>query len=168
GQDTTLPALTGLSPAEREQAISAPLKFWTATGTRGGDSPLPPATWSLCEGHLRHHTGNDYDALYFNYPLVGDFEFSYDTFRAYFSHSELGYGGIVCEPIYNGGRVTISSISQHDQINRPSMPENDSDWNRVSVKVSPGSVRYYVNGHMAYVDRSPTRTSPWLGRSAED
>jgi tetratricopeptide (TPR) repeat protein len=169
GQDTALAVLTGLSPAERDEACTLPLAHWIAgTAGRASEATFPVPLWSVSEGHLVHHTGSAYDALYFKYPLVGEFEFSYETYRAYFSQSEVGYAGIVCMPIFNGGRTTISSTSQHDQIQRAAMFESNNAWSRVSVRVAPGSVRYYINSHLAYEDRSPSSTSPWLEVHAKE
>ena len=38
-------------------------------------------------------------------------------------------------------------------------------FNRLTIQVAPGKVRYLVNGHLLYEDDDPSPVSPWLGLS---
>jgi hypothetical protein len=163
GFDLARPALAGLTADQRARVQAPSFKLWAAaTPPQTSEGTYPPVFWSAHDGHLVHHAGCEYDALYFKYPLTGHFEFSYETYTAYYSQSELGYGGIICAPQFNPRRTIVWPVSQHEQILRPAQLENLEGWNRIAVRVSPERVRFFVNGHLAFEDASPSRTSPWL------
>ena len=60
----------------------------------------------------------------------------------------------------NGG--AISPIGGTETINKPWRFTRSDDFNRFTVQVMPGKVRYVVNGHLFYEDDDPSPTSPWL------
>ena len=45
---------------------------------------------------------------------------------------------------------------------RPSRFSLHDSFNRLTVRVEPGKVRYLVNGHLFYEDTDPSPTSPWV------
>ncbi|HEY2412465.1 MAG TPA: DUF1583 domain-containing protein [Pirellulaceae bacterium] len=166
--DLTHAQTSGLLPAEHQQALALPLALWTAgTNPQTADATLPPAQWIVHDGHLFHSTGCENDALFFKQPLEGEFEFSYDTYTASYSLCHLAYGGVEFGAATYNGPQQIASISQHEQVQRPGQLEAQDAWNHVTLRVNPDSIRYFVNGHLVYEDRSPSRTSPWLHLQAQ-
>lgn len=157
-----LPTLA-LTPPERQQALTLPLSLWTAgTNPLTTDGTLPPAQWTVHDGYLFHATGCENDGLFFNVPLEGEFEFSYDEYTANYSVCHVGYGGTEFGAASYSGPQQITSVSHHEQIQRPGQLAAQDAWNRIKLQVRPNGIRYLVNDHLVYEDTVPSRTSPWL------
>ena len=123
---------------------------------------LPPAWWSASGDCISHITGFDYDSLFFNYPVTGTFEFSFETHSYDFSQAEVGYGGLISIPEFWNNRVEVMPVSRHETITRGRAVEAKDWWNTYSVRVSPEAIKFYSNGHLVYEETEPSVTSPWL------
>ena len=114
------------------------------------------------QGHIAHIAGPGNDYLLFDYPLTGTFELSLDAYSGSWAEANLSYGGLSVEPFWMGNGGAISPIGGTETINKPWRFTRSDDFNRFTVQVMPGKVRYVVNGHLFYEDDDPSPTSPWL------
>jgi tetratricopeptide (TPR) repeat protein len=159
-----LDALHGLNAEDGRSALSPGLRYWvpqTPPQHVAGVGGIP-MWWTAHGGHVTHITGSSYDHLFFKYPLVGTFEFSFEAHTYDLSQGEIAYGGLVSNPQMWFSNVTIFPVSQHETVTRGATVESMNNWNRYSVKVSPQSIRFYSNNHLVYEETDPSRTSPWL------
>lgn len=139
------------------------LKWWfPATPAGVSHSHLPPMWWLANGEYIGHLGGFEHDLLYFAYPLAGDFEFSAECFSGGWAESDMGYGGIVVESLVVGFDVLVWPIGFADQVRRPNPVEREEAFNRVTMKVTNASMRYYVNDHLVYEDKESSPTAPWL------
>ncbi|MEE8450364.1 MAG: DUF1583 domain-containing protein, partial [Thermoguttaceae bacterium] len=124
----------------------------------------PWAWWTARQGHVMHLCGTEVDYLFFAYPLVGEFEFSCDTYYSSWQEASLAYGGVLYDP--NTAFSSVFLYSGRDRIERAGRVRRDSRNNRLTVQVRPERVRYLCNGHLIYEEQEPTRQSPWLALMA--
>ncbi|MDR3639221.1 MAG: DUF1583 domain-containing protein [Isosphaeraceae bacterium] len=135
------------------------------TAPHGGVPPF----WVAAEGHVAHIGGRSDDYLYFDYPLEGSFEFSLDFYHAGWNEANAGYGGFVFEHVHGNSGI-LWPIGNHLPYQNQNVGVNPrrllmvrpDDFNRLTIQVSPETVRYVVNGHTFYEDLAPSPTSPWL------
>ena len=143
------------------------LPLWHATGygdrTAMGSVEGGPAPWWVAsQGVVTHLAGHPVDFLLFDYPLTGTYEFSVDAFDGGFAQGSLTHNGLVLEP--SGGAVNrIFAVGGNDTNNRTWKLNRANDFNRFTVQVAPGKVRYMINGHLFHQDDDPSPTSPWVG-----
>jgi tetratricopeptide (TPR) repeat protein len=158
-----LDSLRDLPDAEREALLTPGLAYWTP-GTPPGltNSTNAPAWWTAHGDTITHLTGFEQDNLYFNYPLAGTFEFSFESHSYDFSEAEIAYGGLVSVPEFWTNRALIWPVSRHETVTRGNPVVAKDWWNRYSVQVSPQAIRFFSNGHLVYEESEPSATSPWL------
>ncbi len=120
------------------------------------------AVWVEAEGTVSHVTGPGTDYLISRAPLAGTFEFSVDAYIGGFAQGHTGYGGLVAEPSDIPNSSGVWSVGRFEMIHRPGTFLRVNAFNRMTIRVEPGKVRYLVNGHLFYEDISPSPTSPWL------
>jgi tetratricopeptide (TPR) repeat protein len=124
------------------------------------DGPLP-ARWVAHEGHIAHLLGPDHQFLIFDYPLIGTFEFSVDAYHGGWAEGHLSYAGMVFEP--NPGSVSrFWPVGCHEQIPLPGTALQRDSFNRFTVQVTSGKLRWLVNGRLVHEQTDPSPTSPWL------
>ncbi|MDR3638922.1 MAG: DUF1583 domain-containing protein [Isosphaeraceae bacterium] len=123
---------------------------------------FPPAWWAESEGYIRHITGQGDQSLLFDLPLTGTFEFSVDAWNGGWAEGHAGYGGLVFEPNNQGVSSGVFPFGRSERVNLPSHFIAGDEFNRLTVQVEPGEVRYLVNGHLFYRDTDPSPTAPWL------
>ncbi len=128
--------------------------------TTGGWSPN---YWTAQDSVVAHLAGSDVDFLLFDYPLTGTFEFSVEAFDGPWAESALTHNGLLLEPSSFQGNSQISQVGDLQSVNLPSRLSRRDGFNRMTVQVSPGRVRYLVNGHLYFEDEDPGPTAPWLG-----
>jgi hypothetical protein len=122
-----------------------------------------PSWWLGHDGQLAHVTGPEQDFLYFAYPLTGTFEFSVEAYVGSWSEAVAAYNGLVFEPFWTGrGSNAVWAIGSNEQVARPNRYQRPESFNKITVQVQPGKVRYLANGHLLYEDTDPSPTSPWL------
>ncbi len=123
-----------------------------------------PAWWVAHEGHLAQLFGPDHQFLIYDYPLTGSFEFSVDAYEGGWSEGLLGYAGLVFEPTPNS---ILWPVGHHEQLMMPSGPVYHDDFNRITVQVEPGKLRWLLNDRLVYEQTDPGTTSPWLALFAQ-
>ena len=122
------------------------------------------------------------DLLVFQVPLTGRFEVSVDATGP---GASMGYGGIMMglpKP-ENGPQVGLARVASLDEpggsirplgaiesIRRPVVVGPPGGTNHLSIRVEPGAVRYFANGHLVFEDLDPNPAHPWLvlGASGDD
>jgi hypothetical protein len=109
-----------------------------------------------------HVAGPDTEVLYFDYPLVGDFDFSVDAFDGGWGEANAGFAGLAFEALHLGAATQIWPMGRHEILSRPEPPEIANEFNRVTVQVCNGRVRCLVNDHLVYEINDFGPTSPWL------
>ena len=117
----------------------------------------PRPGWVAHQGHIAQLAGSDTSALLFDVPLGGTYEFSLDVFGG----GSVTQNGLIIEAI--GGRGTVAPLGRSEAISHPWNFLRADRFNRFTVKATPSSVRYFINGHLLYEDKDPSPTSPWLG-----
>ncbi len=122
----------------------------------------PLAWWVESEGHLRHITGPGDQAVLFDLPLTGKFEFSADAFIGGWAEGHVGYGGLIFEANANNVPSGVYPFGRSERLALSSRFTVHDEYNRMTVQVEPGEVRYLVNGHLFYRDTNPSPTAPWL------
>ena len=138
------------------------LALWSPRDATAFTSPGPGqgrALWAESGGTIGHVAGEGaVDLLMFRYPLSGTFEFSIDAYAG----GMVGYGGASADPIGRYSSSGIHDVSYRNLIPRPGIFACQDAFNRITVKVAPGRVTYFVNGHLFHDDPKATPTSPWL------
>ncbi|MFO0953373.1 MAG: DUF1583 domain-containing protein [Isosphaeraceae bacterium] len=118
--------------------------------------------WVAHDGHVAHLGGSDSDALMFDSPLAGTYEFSFETLADESREGGVTQNGLVFERL-GGVFRQIYPLGRAETLNRNWKLNRTTGFSRTVVRVTPESVRYYVNDHLVYEDRNPSPTSPWLG-----
>ncbi len=114
--------------------------------------------WAESSGVLAHITGAGPGYLVMRYPIAGSFEVSVDAYNGNYAEGQLGYGGLVFEP----NESAVRGLGFNDRVSRPGNFSGPERFNRMTVRVAPGKVRYLINNHLFYEDSDPSPTSPWL------
>ncbi len=137
------------------------LAFWQPVSPIRTTDFAAPAWWFPADGHVVHISGTANDYLVNRFPIAGDFEFSVDTLCAHYAEGNLGYAGVVADGVDMSPRVPVRAIDEHEEINRPDVPERHNEMNRITLQSRDGKVRFLVNGQLAY-EETAGRQSPWL------
>jgi predicted Zn-dependent protease len=137
------------------------LSFWHPFSSGRSSDFAYPSWWIPVDGHVVHISGIAKDLLNVRFPIVGDFEFSIDAYCNSWAEGNIGYAGIVVEGLHLGGRSLIYPVDEHEQIQRPDIPERSGDYNRVTIQQKDGKVRFLVNRSLAY-EETAGKQSPWL------
>src|SRR5262249_53439568 len=120
------------------------------------------AWWVESDGLIQHVVGPQDQFLLFDYPLTGRFEFSVEAFIGGWAEGHLSYGGLVAEANANYALSDIYPVGRNEIVPLPSRLIAGEAFNRMTVRVEPGKVGYYVNGHLFYEETDPSPTAPWL------
>ncbi|HTU17039.1 MAG TPA: DUF1583 domain-containing protein [Gemmataceae bacterium] len=159
-------ALSRLPHRDKSHAVSGDpgLASWHPASYVGGgmrQTGTRPAWWIAHEGHVAHLLGPDHDFLIFDYPLTGTFEFSVDAYHGGWAEGHLSYAGMVFEP-----NPTSTSrfwpVGCHEQIYLLGNALHRDTFNRFTVQVEPGKLRWLVNGRLVHEQSDPSPSSPWL------
>lgn len=181
-----------LSAGRTEHALSHDpgLAFWHSNQIPPKATHRLAGAWAEYEGHIAHvpdpallstlnrqnAEGFEAPSLLFDIPLAGRFEFSADVFIDAEHGGGIGYGGLVIEPSasaptqqWNNAnmRQTYPSSAmwfagKQTLVNHEPRYIAKDMFNRLTIQVEPGKVRYSINGHLYYEDDNPSPTSPWL------
>ncbi len=146
-------------------------RHWIAAGT---ESAAQQSGGSLADVWLAHdetieHLIGRYDSfLFFEYPMTGDFTVSMEVREGGWSEGGSGYGGVT---FATNGYADIAPLHAPGRTNSswgPSLTNllHRSPWNRQTVEVRNGVVRYYANGQLVHEDQ-PGTSAPWLALNAD-
>ena len=147
---------------------AAPM-LWTSGGNFGSvalQNGNPEAKWIAHEGMIVHLTGRENDSLYFPWPLSGTFEFSVSSLDGDALNGDLGFAGLMCESITTSGTTSVSGLGNYNPVGRALRLAQNDTWVRKSVRVTPASLTFLVNGHPVYSEARTPGGNPWLHLSA--
>ncbi|APZ96026.1 DUF1583 domain-containing protein [Fuerstiella marisgermanici] len=144
-----------------DRSLQPSFRHWLAASSdaQTGDDR---GWWTQYENQIVHLGGYDHDLLQFRYPLTGNFRFSVDCFYDSWAECDAGYGGIIVRSQNPGSNAVIMAAGGHENIKRPvGLKRDPSSFNRVTVDVKDGQMKYLLNNHFVY-ERAVGVTSPWL------
>ncbi|HZV06513.1 MAG TPA: tetratricopeptide repeat protein, partial [Gemmataceae bacterium] len=157
------PEAGSLGALTRPRSPKEPLPHWhsasytNAAGRRGGT--LSP-WWIAHEGHIAHLVGDQDDFLIYDYPLTGTFVFSVDAYQGKWAEGHVGYAGMVFEPLSTGGGLW--PVGGHDRLFLSGDAIRRESFNRFTIQVEGGKVRWLVNNRLVHEEKDASSTSPWL------
>ena len=166
-QSTVLPLLNvdwlqRVTAGGRSDALhDHPLTYWFPTSSNAFRETQPDS-WTSHEDQIIHLGGFGSERLYFRYPLTGSFTVSIDCFYGFLAEGDAGYGGITLISQRTGSATFVSSMSDHERIQRPAgLMRASPGFNRLAIDVADGQMKYRLNNHLIHQEPlSPT--SPWL------
>jgi len=141
------------------------LAFWSpASHDTAGSHAVgsPPACWVAHGGYLRHLFGTNTDVLFFKYPLKGSFQFSCDVHSGTYGDMRLGYGGLIFQPSQSGSTGSVINAAGQQVATFPFPFVRSNAYNRLTLQVEPGSLRFLVNGYPYYETEDLGETACWL------
>lgn len=138
-------------------AIDVPL--WHPFRTFGPGSGPSTAIWAADRGLVTHLADAGADRLAFEYPLTGEFELSFEAFRGASADAYATYATLLSIPATVDDPEADASGGRAQETWKHTRYE---DFDRVTIKVAPGSHRLYLNGHLMMDDPAPSPTVPWL------
>ncbi|MEO9931255.1 DUF1583 domain-containing protein [Rhodopirellula bahusiensis] len=140
-------------------------KHWEATSKRTAVSETagyPRAHWKYERGRFEKVGGHDRDFLYFDLPLLGDFEVEAIVSGFNYCDTRLGYGGHCVGPSYDH-RTILSGHFAADEaavsLDRP-LDEVGASM-RVRLVVLDGYCETFVNGRSVCRNRISS-SHPWV------
>src|SRR5262249_45727178 len=108
-----------------------------------------PTWWVAHDGRVSHLTGIAQEYLFYDYPLAGSFTFSIEAYEAPYYESHVSYGGIIYENAYVGfNGAQILAVNLHDIVGPMASSLVRDEFNRLTLEVEPGKVRYLVNDRL--------------------
>ena len=144
------------------------LKHWITGSKEFGASESAGSTpiwWLVNEGLLCHIFGSGSNQMFFRYPLLGEFEISFDAWSGYGMDNALGlgYGGVA----YNATDLIYAQNYGYQGSGRNVQQMrfariNHNGFNHVRLQVGPEKVRYYVNGDLIREDAKSATAAPWI------
>ncbi len=139
---------------------------WRAAEVRPGQDLVAnssPALWAAHQGYVAHPSGSTTDMLVFDYPMTGSYEVSIDAYVGPWAGSVVAHNGLCILPSAVDGNAQVYPVGQGETLQIPWKLSRPEGFNRLTIQVSPGKVRYLVNDHLLYEDEDPSPISPWLG-----
>jgi hypothetical protein len=175
-RDDDLAAIAGLRTAiaaadarraGAPRAVTASIPpSWHATDIRPAQDHSDAGTraiWVSHQGHVAHPAGTDADLLLFDVPISGTYAISVDAFAGPSAGSAVLHNGYGIVPAAEDGTARLFAVGQADTLRIPWKLSRPDGFNRLTIRVSPGKVRYVVNGHLLHEDDDPDPVVPWLG-----
>lgn len=155
----TARAEDGGAPSLRAPAtIDVPL--WSPFRTFGLGSGPGAVVWAASRGVVAHVAEAGGDRLAFDYPLTGEFELTFEASRGASGDAFGTYATLLSIP------ATVTDYGSNDsegqRTQRTWKHTRYEDFDRVTIRVAPGSHRLYLNGHLMMDDDDPSPTVPWL------
>ncbi len=141
-------------------------KMWDAIGfesaTERAMGALSP-TWFAHEGYLSHVSNGRESDLVFAMPLGGSFELALECREGGWSEGRVGFGGAACQIYAYQETANFSGKGNSGYEGSPNLTNllNKEPWNRYTIRVSDGHVKYYANGQPVFEDQ-PGMAAPWL------
>lgn len=127
--------------------------------------------WLAYDKHILQLCGADNGALFFRYPLVGEFEFSCEVQQGGTSSTDGGlvYGGLQFMTDSGRQELTILDADMARSVNKPCpflQHASQPVFNRLSIRSTAKGATFSVNGHPSWTDSRLAELSPWLGLRA--
>jgi tetratricopeptide (TPR) repeat protein len=121
-----------------------------------------PSWWTAHQGHVARLAGSQGDFLLFDYPLAGTYEVSVEALGLGMGLSSVTHDGLLIQPSISS-YFQVAPVGENETVHLPWRSSRPDDYNRLTIAVEPGKVRYLVNGHLLHEELDPATTAPWLG-----
>ena len=127
-----------------------------------------PGVWCADGGYVQHVTGSYASELSFESPLAGKFELSFDCREGGWSEGNSGYGDGQFQISGYANSVSLTGKGHSGYESGPNMANllHKSPWNRYTIQVDGGVVRYFANGQFVFEDKLGA-SAPWLTLGAD-
>ena len=141
-------------------------KLWDVIGfasaTEQATGALSP-TWFTHDGYLSHVSSGRESDLVFGVPLSGSFELTLECREGGWSEGRVGYGGAASQIYAYQDTANFSGKGNSGYEGSPKLTNllNKEPWNRYTIRVNDGIVKYYANGQPVFEDSTGT-AAPWL------
>ena len=151
------------------------LKYWQPVSLKDASqnaSGMRETMWFSHEEHLLHLAGADRSALFFQFPLMGKFQFDCETQEGGSVGTDGGvvYGGLHYQAIGQPPELTVTDADGNNAVTRPCpfvRHEDTPTFNRISIRSADDSAIFESNFHPMWFDHSASQSSPWLGLWSE-
>ena len=120
------------------------------------------AWWVAHEGLLASLGGREFDMLYFDYPLTGNFDFSIEALDGDWNEGNVSYAGMILEAVHGVQVPWVYPVGLPEWLQLPETLKQRGEFNAVTLQVRDGYVRCLLNDHIVQEIEEPTRASPWL------
>ena len=140
-------------------------KLWAPSIRRTKSSTVSPDSndiWSSYEGVISHQSQKEHDCLYFPWPLSGTFEFRVSSFIDVCHSGGLAFDGLTHHMVGESSLSVVSGIDREQSVRRSLQLTIPGNYSRTSVRVSPETLTFLVNGHPVYSEPRDSSGSPWL------
>ena len=141
------------------------LQFWHPVSHEAADRRAHGEVtpwWMLHEDLLGFLGGREFDLLYFDYPLTGDFEFTFESLDGRWEEGNACYGGLVFEALHGFMPPWIWPVGLPEWLIQPEVPKRQGEFNAVRLEVRPDRIRCFVNDKLTLETEEPSAASPWL------
>lgn len=135
----------------------------TSANTVASAAADSPSWWLAEAGTVLHLAGLFEDFLLFDYPLGGTYEITAGFSSGGWAQGGFIHHGVVFEPDSGQGFGRIFTPGDTDNFTQKWSLIDSSRFNRMSIHVEPGRIRYLVNGHLFHEENDPSPSSPWVG-----
>ncbi|MBC7966583.1 MAG: DUF1583 domain-containing protein, partial [Fuerstia sp.] len=126
-------------------------------------SGFPAAHWAGTRGGVNNVSSHDEDYLYFQSPLLGDFEVECDVTSVQWQHSHLMVCGNWIAPVRGRSEVEVGNFQrllENVVIDPPLSPLED--WIHYRTVVRQGARSTFINGRLVDEQPLPKDHDPWL------
>ncbi|MFI5456257.1 MAG: DUF1583 domain-containing protein [Isosphaerales bacterium] len=133
----------------------------TRAETRGTGLPIPH--WSLRDGHFTHYPGHDFDMMYLNVPVRGDFQLDCELTASPGREIQVCYSGLGVAPKPDLKHIERSRFGSPlgDLTLSPPL-EKLGDWYPFRLVVKGGRMTAFVSGRKVHEAPAPAEGDPWL------
>ncbi len=153
-------AAAGLSnPADPGLELWHPASHASADRRRFGEvSPW----WIAHDGIIASLGGREFDMLYFDYPLTGNFDFSIEALDGDWDEGNVSYAGMILEAVHGVQVPWLYPVGLPEWLQLPETIKRRGEFNAITLQVREGYVRCLLNDHIVHELEDPSRASPWL------
>lgn len=118
--------------------------------------------WVAHDNVLASLGGYDFDLLYFDYPLAGDFDFSMEALDGDWDECSVSYAGMIFEALHGTQVPWIYAVGFPEWFVLPETVRRRGEFNMITLQVRGSYVRCLLNGHIMHEIEDATPASPWL------
>ena len=125
---------------------------------------IPISSFDIVAGEMAQRGGHDYDAVYFQSPLRGNYEVSCRLSHFDFREAMLMTAGIANALKYTHSDVRLShprSAIKELPLATPITPKV-YQWHDYKIVVKDGRYASFVNGQKLYEEELPVEHDPWI------
>jgi tetratricopeptide (TPR) repeat protein len=161
-------AQVGLLPEGQRAPFGTPPKSseWTPVmaaraSSRGQGDPVPH--WTLHDHEAKHYPGHQFDSLYYNVPLRGDFEVNCELTSFNWREGRISYAGLTVALQYDLKRYDLLSFGHYLPAGVIDPPLKDiKDWYPFRLVVKDGTYTAFIGDRKIHEQRLPAEPDPWL------